>query len=75
LEDKNLISYDDALSILLNKYVGKVIKIVGDEFDEGQLVKKIEHSVCFKINFTDYGFTNKQAVEINQGKDDLIGYV
>ena len=38
MEDKNLISYDDALSILLNKYVGKVIKIVGDEFDEGQLV-------------------------------------
>jgi hypothetical protein len=77
LEDKNLISYDDALSILLNKYVGKVIKIVNDEFevDEWQLVKKIEYSVCFKINFTDYEFTNKQAVEINQGKDGLVGYV
>jgi peroxiredoxin len=75
LEDKNLISYDNALSILLNKYVGKVIKIVNDEFevDEWQLVKKIEHSVCFKINFTDYEFTNKQAVEINQGKDGLVG--
>jgi len=42
LEDQNIISYDDALSILLNKYGGKVIKIVNDEFkvDEWQLVKK-----------------------------------
>ena len=65
------------MAILQNKYGGKVIKIVNDEFevDEWQLVKKIEHCVCFNINFEDYGFTNKQAVEINQGKDGLVGYV
>lgn len=77
LKDQNIISYDDALSILQNKYGGKVIKIVNDEFevDEWQLVKKIEHSVCFNINFADYGFTNKQNVEINQGKDGLGGSI
>lgn len=77
MKDQNIISSDDALSILQNKYGGKVIKIVNDEFevDEWQLVKKIEHSVCFNINFADYGFTNEQAVEINQGKDGLVGYV
>ena len=62
LEDQNIISYDDALAIVRDRY-------------EWQLVKKIEHAACFKINFMDYGFTNKQAVEINQGKDGLVGYV
>jgi len=45
------------------------------EVDEWQLVKKIEHSVCFKINFADYGFTNEQAVKINRGKNGLVVYV
>jgi len=77
LEDQNIISYNDALSILKNKYGGKVIEIVNGEFevDEWQLVKKIEHFVWFKINFADYGFTNKQAVEINQGKGGIVAYV
>jgi hypothetical protein len=67
LDDKNIICYDDVLSIVQNNYGGKVIKIVNDKFevDEWQLVKKIEHSFCFKINFADYRFTNKHALEIN----------
>jgi len=72
-----ILEYDDALAILEAKYGSNFIAVKNGEFkiQEWQATKKLEHAVCFGIQPEDYGFSQKQATEINRGKGGIVSYV
>jgi hypothetical protein len=76
-EEKYILTYEAAMDILIEKYGPNFVAVQNGEFeiDEWQAAKKIEHADTFGIKFEDYGFSKKQAVDINQGKGGIVDYI
>jgi len=74
-EENYVRNYDNAISILKEKYGSNFLSILNDEFkvEDWQAAKKLEHAVCFGINPADYGFSQKQAKEINA--KGIVAYI
>lgn len=72
-QEQYILSKEAALDILEEKYGPNFIACANGEFkiDDWQSAKKIEHADLYGINFADYDFSQKQAVEINRGNGGL----
>lgn len=70
------LSWDDAMAILEARYGSNYIAINnGDlKIQDWQAAKKVNHAVCFGINPSDYGISQKQLLEINK-KGGIVTYL
>lgn len=75
-ESLKSLSWDDAMAILEARYGSNYIAINNGELkiQDWQAAKKVNHAVCFGINPSDYGISQKQLLEINK-KGGIVTYL